>query len=39
VLLVNATGRDHLWRAGLALPLGALLDLPTVGVTRRAFAD
>jgi deoxyribonuclease V len=35
VLLVNATGRDHPRRAGLAFHLGALLDLPTVGVTHR----
>jgi deoxyribonuclease V len=35
VLLVNATGRDHPRRAGLALQLGAVLDLPTVGVTDR----
>jgi deoxyribonuclease V len=35
VLLVNATGRDHPRRAGLALHLGAVLDLPTVGVTNR----
>lgn len=35
VLLVNATGRDHPRRAGLAIHLGALLDLPTVGVTHR----
>ena len=35
VLLVNATGRDHPRRAGLALHLGALLDLPTVGITHR----
>src|SRR5213076_1612733 len=35
VLLVNATGRDHPRRAGLALHLGAILDLPTVGVTHR----
>jgi deoxyribonuclease V len=34
-LLVNATGRDHPRRAGLALHLGAILDLPTVGVTHR----
>jgi deoxyribonuclease V len=32
-LLVNATGRDHPRRAGLALHLGARLDIPTVGVT------
>ena len=35
VLLVNATGRDHPRRAGLALQLGAELDLPTIGVTDR----
>jgi deoxyribonuclease V len=35
VLLVDATGRDHPRRAGLALHLGALLDMPTVGVTHR----
>jgi deoxyribonuclease V len=35
VLLVNATGRDHQRRAGLALHLGWALDLPTIGVTHR----
>jgi deoxyribonuclease V len=35
VLLVNATGRDHQRRAGLAVHLGAVLDLPTIGVTDR----
>jgi deoxyribonuclease V len=35
VLLVDATGRDHPRRAGLALHLGAVLDVPTVGVTHR----
>lgn len=35
VLLVNATGTDHPRRAGLALHLGAALDLPSVGVTDR----
>jgi deoxyribonuclease V len=35
VLLVNATGRDHPRRAGLALHLGAMLDVATVGVTHR----
>ena len=35
VLLIDATGRDHPRRAGLALQLGAALDLPTVGVTHR----
>jgi deoxyribonuclease V len=34
-LIVNATGRDHPRRAGLALQLGAVLELPTVGVTHR----
>lgn len=35
LLVVNATGRDHPRRAGLALHLGARLDLPSVGVTDR----
>jgi deoxyribonuclease V len=35
VVLVDATGRDHPRRAGLATLLGAVLDLPTVGVTHR----
>lgn len=35
VLLIDATGRDHPRRAGLALHLGARLDLPSVGVTHR----
>jgi deoxyribonuclease V len=35
VLLVDATGRDHPRRAGLAVHLGAVLDVPTVGVTHR----
>lgn len=35
VLLVNATGRDHPRRAGLAVHLGRVLGLPTVGVTHR----
>ncbi len=35
VLLVNATGRDHPRRAGLALHLGAVLDTPSIGVTNR----
>lgn len=34
LLLVNATGRDHPRGAGLALHLGARLDLPSIGVTR-----
>lgn len=35
VLLVDATGRDHPRRAGLAVQLGSALQVPTVGVTRR----
>jgi deoxyribonuclease V len=35
VLLVDATGRDHPRHAGLALHLGAMVDMPTVGVTHR----
>lgn len=35
LLLVNATGRDHPRRAGLALHLGAVLEVPTAGVTDR----
>lgn len=35
VLLVDATGTDHPRRAGLAVHLGAVLDMPTVGVTHR----
>jgi deoxyribonuclease V len=38
VLLVDATGRDHPRRAGLALHLGAILDVPTVGVTHRPLS-
>jgi deoxyribonuclease V len=38
LVLVDATGRDHPRRAGLALQLGAALDLPTVGVTHRPLA-
>lgn len=37
VALVDATGRDHPRRAGLALHLGAALDVPTVGVTHRGL--
>lgn len=35
VLLVDATGRDHPRRAGLALHLGAALGIPSIGVTHR----
>jgi deoxyribonuclease V len=38
VLLVAAAGRDHPRGAGLALHLGAVLDLPTVGVTDQPLA-
>jgi deoxyribonuclease V len=38
VLIVDATGRDHPLRCGLALHLGAQLGLPTVGVTHRPLA-
>jgi deoxyribonuclease V len=37
VLLVNAGGRDHPRRAGLALELGCVLELPTIGVTDDTF--
>ena len=35
VLLVDATGSDHPRRAGLAIHLGAVLEVPTVGITHR----
>lgn len=35
VLLVDATGLDHPRRAGLAIHLGWVLGIPTVGVTHR----
>lgn len=35
VVLVDATGRDHPRRAGLAVQLGAALGIPSVGVTHR----
>jgi deoxyribonuclease V len=35
VLLLDATAADHPRRAGLALHLGAELELPTIGVTHR----
>jgi deoxyribonuclease V len=35
VLMVNATGRDHPRHAGLAVHLGAVVGLPTIGVTTR----
>ncbi|MDQ3953222.1 MAG: endonuclease V [Actinomycetota bacterium] len=38
VMIVNASGREHPRRAGLALHLGAVLDTPTIGVTHRPFS-
>lgn len=38
VLIVDSTGRDHPRRCGLALHLGAVLGLPTIGVTHRPLA-
>ena len=38
-LLVNGTGLDHPRRAGLSMHLGALLDLPTVGITHRPLCS
>jgi deoxyribonuclease V len=35
ILLLDATARDHPRRAGLAVHLGAELDIPTIGVTHR----
>jgi deoxyribonuclease V len=35
VLIVNASGRDHPRGAGLALHLGAVLELPSIGITDR----
>ena len=35
VLLLDATAHDHPRRAGMALHLGAELDIPTIGVTHR----
>lgn len=35
VLLVDGTGTDHPRHAGLARHLGAVLEIPTVGVTHR----
>jgi deoxyribonuclease V len=37
VLIVDATGRDHPRRAGPAVQLGHMLDLPTIGVTHRTL--
>lgn len=37
VLLVDATGLDHPRRCGLAIHLGRVVDVPTVGVTHRTL--
>jgi deoxyribonuclease V len=37
LLIVDSTGRDHPRRAGLAVHLGAVLDVPAVGITNRAL--
>jgi deoxyribonuclease V len=37
LLVVDATGRDHPRRAGLALHLGAVLEVPSVGFTNRVL--
>jgi deoxyribonuclease V len=37
VLMVDATGHDHPRHAGLAVHLGAVLGLPTVGITHRTL--
>ncbi len=37
VVMVDATGLDHPRRAGLAVHLGSVIGLPTVGVTHRTL--
>jgi deoxyribonuclease V len=37
LLLLDATGRDHPRRAGLALHIGAALQVPSIGVTNRSL--
>jgi deoxyribonuclease V len=37
VVLVDATARDHPRGAGLALHLGARLEIPTIGITHRSL--
>lgn len=39
VLLVDATGRDHPRRCGVALHVGHDLGIPSVGVTHRLLSD
>jgi deoxyribonuclease V len=38
LLMAHAAGRDHPRGAGLAVMLGAILDLPSIGVTTRPLA-
>lgn len=38
-VMVDATGRDHPRGCGLAVHLGWVLDVPTVGVTHRLLTD
>ena len=35
VVILDGTGRDHPRRAGLAVHLGAVIEIPTIGVTHR----
>jgi deoxyribonuclease V len=37
IVMVDATGMDHPRQAGLAIQLGAVLGLPSIGVTHRAL--
>lgn len=39
VVMLDATGRDHPRRCGLAVHLGWMLDIPTIGVTHRLLSD
>jgi deoxyribonuclease V len=38
LLMVHAAGRDHPRGAGLAVMLGAILEVPSIGVTQRPLA-
>ena len=39
VVMLDATGRDHPRRCGLAVHVGWVLDVPTIGVTHRLLTD
>ena len=39
VVMLDATGRDHPRRCGLAVHAGWVLDVPTLGVTHRMLTD